>query len=180
MQEKRLTTQQQIDDMRRELALEKERLAGNQHRQGDELRKARKKVAASVLGHLVFICIAAFLCYTIVAVYQAKKRGEVPSLPGGFQLFVVESGSMEPTLPVGSVILNRRPQNAAALQERDIITFRTSSGAIVTHRILEVIHREDNLVLYRTKGDNPQNSPDTELLEPQRILSAFVAKVPFT
>jgi signal peptidase len=68
----------------------------------------------------------------------------------------------------------------AALKVDDIVTFRMENGVIVTHRIIEVLKDKKGKVTYRTKGDNPINSPDPELLTPDRVIARLVAKIPFT
>lgn len=66
----------------------------------------------------------------------------------GYQIFHVESGSMEPALPVGSVIYVKQvsPEEVA---EGDIITFRREE-ATVTHRVVENHLVEGEFI---TKGD---------------------------
>lgn len=180
MQKGKYTTPEQIEEMRRELQREKQKISGAPTVEGDKERKLRKKkLAAKAAGWAVFISVVLLLVTAIASIYMAKSRGEVPSLLG-FQLFVVESGSMEPTLDIGSVILCRKPKNAAELRENNIVTFKTLSGFIVTHRIVQVNTDGSGRVTYRTKGDNPHNSIDQEVLTPDRVLAVFIAKIPLT
>lgn len=72
----------------------------------------------------------------------------------GYQIYSVISGSMEPEIPVGSLLYIRAtlPEDAAA---GDVVAFYGSggSGSIITHRVVE------NRVLPReliTKGDANQ------------------------
>lgn len=132
-----------------------------------------------ISGWLVFSMLVLLLAASIISINITKSRGEIPNI-WGFQLFSVESGSMEPTLPVGSLIISRRPENPGEFAGGDIVTFRTLSGFVVTHRIIEVITNPDGTVAYRTKGDNPRNSADQELLTEDRVIGKFVAKVPLT
>ena len=74
----------------------------------------------------------------------------------------------------------RKPNDPTALKEDDIVTFRTLGGALATHRIIEVLDLEDGSVAYRTQGDNPISSPDQEILDPDRILAKFLAKIPLS
>lgn len=55
----------------------------------------------------------------------------------GMQLLRLQTGSMSPELPTGSVVLAR---DVAATQVRpgDIVTVRRPDGAAVTHRVVEV------------------------------------------
>ena len=65
----------------------------------------------------------------------------------GLQPLTVQSGSMEPRYPVGSLIYVKQV-DAGTLQPGDVITFRLDADTLATHRIVAVT--EDG---FRTKGD---------------------------
>jgi signal peptidase I len=68
----------------------------------------------------------------------------------GREMFVVRGASMQPAVPLGSVILVR-PVDPETIVAGDIITFRAPNGALVSHR---VIGRADGTSLtFQTKGD---------------------------
>jgi signal peptidase len=164
------TTPEQIEEMRREIRREKEKSANREGTAGSWRRRlpsGRKVIHLG--GWLVFSTLVLVLVTAIIAINITKSRGEIPNI-GGFQLFSVESGSMEPTLPVGSLILSRVPKDPGSLAGGDIVTFKTLSGFVVTHRIIEVLPNADGTAAYRTKGDNPRNSPDQELLTEDRVI----------
>ncbi|GIW62509.1 MAG: S26 family signal peptidase [Patescibacteria group bacterium] len=66
---------------------------------------------------------------------------------GGLKFYVVQSGSMSPTINIGDIIVVN-PQHRYF--QNDVITFKTDSNSIVTHRIVEV--KDDNKE-FVTKGD---------------------------
>lgn len=165
--ENRRTTPEEIKQMQQELRCEKQKRDGK-----------AKTSKGKTTGRILFAFLVLLLLGALVSIQLQRNQGEIPSLLG-FQLYRVESGSMEPTLPVGSVFLSRKADGTEALKEGDIVTFHTLSGSVVTHRIIEVV-RENDQTSYRTKGDNPVNSPDSELLTSDRVLSVFVAKIPLT
>lgn len=72
----------------------------------------------------------------------------VPHLMG-YQTMAVLSGSMEPEIPVGSVVYVKEtdPQE---LEVGDIITYQLSSDTVVTHRIVEIDDSKQEII---TKGD---------------------------
>lgn len=81
-------------------------------------------------------------------------------LPGvfGFHMYNVLSGSMEPSIPVGSLLYVQggRPEDVV---ENDVIAFYSSpeEGGIITHRVVK-----NNVVsgTFRTKGDaNEKEDP---------------------
>ena len=175
MRQDKKTTQEQIEQMRLVIAQETQKEMGVRM---PLTKKQRMKKSLHILAQISFAVIVAVLLLSLATIYIAKSKGEVPTAFGAYSLFVVESGSMDPTLTVGSVILSKVPEDAAKLKTGTIVTFRTESGYVVTHRIIEIIGGSS--VQYRTKGDNPVNSPDEELLVPERVIGVFVLKIPFT
>ena len=83
----------------------------------------------------------------ILAVIVTALPLTIPKLLG-YEIFNVESGSMEPEIPVGSVIYVK-PTPPEDIQENDIITF-SKEGVTVTHRVIENHIVEGEFV---TKGD---------------------------
>ena len=175
MEQLKYTTQKQIEAMRSEILREKQKASG-----GGTQRVGRWKRALKVFEWSLFLGVSALLVMTLIGVYVAKSKGETPAIFGVYQLYSIESGSMEPTLTVGSVIVCIKTQHPESLKTDQIVTFHALSGAVVTHRIVEVVTDEYGNVSYRTKGDNPVNSPDSELLTPDRVIGVFAAKIPFT
>jgi len=81
----------------------------------------------------------------------------------GYKPSIILTGSMEPTLKVGSVTYYKKVPKTS-IRSKDIITFKSSEGMIVTHRIYS-ISGED----YITKGD-ANNTTDNEKLSYKNIL----------
>lgn len=179
MTQTKYTTKEQIEAMRQEILREKEKMAGISTGKGlSSARLSLRKQAMKTMGGVIFLALCSLLVLSIISIQITKSRGEIPNVLG-FQLFAVKSGSMEPTLKVGVVIVSRKPKDPEYLQVNNIVTFRTLSNAIVTHRIIEVIN-DNGSKAYRTKGDNPINSPDQDLLTPNRVIGVFFARIPLT
>lgn len=180
VQERKITTQEQIDAMRKEISrAKKKELNRKRQRKTDAFSVLTGKLVINIAGWVVFFVIVAFLLFSLITVQRVKNKGEIPDI-FGFQLYLIKSGSMEPTFPVGTIILTRRPKDASKLEKGDIVTFKDGSGAIVTHRIIKVVKGTDGIIRYETKGDNPISSPDLKLLEPENIIAVFLAKIPHT
>jgi signal peptidase len=77
-----------------------------------------------------------------------------------YQTYTVLSGSMEPTLPIGSVIVTV-PAQAEELKVGDVITIANPqhAGTLVTHRIFSVESSAQGRG-FKTKGDANQ-APDS-------------------
>ena len=96
----------------------------------------------------------------------------------GLKPYVVLSGSMEPKYPVGSMIYTKKA-DPADLKVGDPLTFKLSSGAVATHRIVEVLLPEETggQIQFRTKGDANQNA-DSAPVPADRVLGKPVFCIP--
>ncbi len=97
---------------------------------------------------------------------------------GGFRGFIVSSGSMEPAIGVGSLIITEsiRPNT---LRKNDVITFTAPirEHEIVTHRIQNIIQKE-NLTVIKTKGDH-NNNVDNWVLAGGGVIGKVLYTIPF-
>ena len=59
------------------------------------------------------------------------------SLASGVKLYTVQTGSMAPTYPIGTILIVE-PVKFEDLNSGDTITFNISGGSVVTHRIVSV------------------------------------------
>lgn len=102
-------------------------------------------------------------------------------LPKSFRLFVVQSGSMEPTVKTGSLVIVQ-PENQ--YKKNDIITFKSrpdadirNPGLLITHRIVD-IKEDKGEVFFTTKGD-ANNAPDMESRPAGNVLGKVVFSIPY-
>lgn len=79
----------------------------------------------------------------------------------GYRVLFVCSGSMEPAIPVGSLLVEEKVEEEDALQVGDVVTFRwpnayaDSEDRQITHRIVRIISSaKDGQYTIQTKGDN--------------------------
>lgn len=94
----------------------------------------------------------------------------------GMDVFVVQSGSMEPAYRVGSLVYVRSV-DAATLQTGDVITFRMGNGVRGTHRIIEVLDENGSLT-FRTKGDANAYA-DNKPVSPAEIIGKVRFTIPY-
>ena len=74
----------------------------------------------------------------------------VPMLMG-YKEMAVLSGSMEPTIPVGSIVYVKPLDDATLLEPGDICTYTLADGeTMVTHRVVSIDPESQTLI---TKGD---------------------------
>ncbi len=95
---------------------------------------------------------------------------------GALDLKIVKSGSMEPTIMTGAVVIIRE---RSAYGEGDTVTFTTTGSDIpTTHRIIGTELAPDGSLYFITKGDANEER-DTELLAPENIIGKVVLDVPY-
>jgi signal peptidase len=94
----------------------------------------------------------------------------VPQVVGADESFVVLSGSMEPALSPGDVVI---VDASAPIRAGDVITYTTgAAGVPTTHRVLSV-----QAAGYETKGDANEN-PDAGLVPPAAVIGRVLFVVP--
>lgn len=124
------------------------------------------------------IYLLVFLGLTVVALSSIFS---IFSLPRKIRLFAVQTGSMEPAISKGSLIVVKP---ADKYQKGDIVTFKTSPEAniknprsLVTHRIVEEREVKGETV-YVTKGDANQ-SADMENWPQSAVLGKVIYSIPY-
>ena len=112
----------------------------------------------------VLIVIAAFVALSAI------------DIPGNYKLLSVQSGSMEPAISRGSVVITKPPR---AYQIGDVITFRDidNSKYLVTHRISAIEKLEEER-LFITKGDANQDT-DNQRVNKELVVGKVILTLPF-
>ena len=71
----------------------------------------------------------------------------------GIEPFVVESGSMEPTIQTGSLSFINKKVSYDNIKVNDVIAFKNNSDARVTHRVVNITDKG-----FETQGDSNNKS----------------------
>lgn len=125
------------------------------------------KKIGSALSTLALV-ISVILCLTVV--YQVSNNGYVQI--GGFSLFRVVTGSMEPEIPVGSLLVCQQTP-IEEIQEGDIICFRSLNPQIldetITHRVIDITASGTGDIMLETKGD-ANLSADSEFVTASNLI----------
>lgn len=135
-----------------------------------EKQKKIKKILKCILYPIaIFIVICA-----IDIVYQKTVKKEENINLFGFRPYMVLSGSMEPNLQVGDIVVSKNvSQNQVEIG--DIITFEDENGATITHRVVDIIIK-DGKKLYQTKGDN-NSAKDVGLVSIENVKGEYTFKI---
>lgn len=134
------------------------------------------KIVRKILSILSFVFLGIMVITVIFFFVQRVTGGNTTIF--GYSVYRVSSGSMEPELSVGDVILTEKV-DAKSLQIGDIITYNgmegSYAGKVITHRV-EDIEEVNGQFLFTTKGDaNPEIDP---IVYEAQILGKMAFKVP--
>ena len=120
------------------------------------------KKVCSVLSGLILTAMALIAAVLLV-----------PNLFGCKNMAVL-SGSMEPDIPVGSIVI-ARPVEAGTLEVGDIITYQLQGDTMVTHRITRILEEQQQVI---TKGD-ANDVEDGDPVAYSRIVGKIVLHLPY-
>lgn len=109
-----------------------------------------------------------FLLFTVFTLITSKTP-----IIAGIRSFVVQTGSMQPTMPVGSIVY---VQKKPTYNISDVIAFNNKADQTVTHRIVEVVNKPEG-VFYKVKGD-ANNTADSDLVKAKSVIGRAVFTVP--
>lgn len=134
-------------------------------------QKNRKQILHARIGSaLSTLALVISLVFCLAVVVQVTSTGYVQI--GGVSLFRVVTGSMEPELPVGSLLLCVET-DIEEIKENDIVCFRSKNvqimGKIVTHRVVNITQTGDGEILLETKGD-ANLSADAEFVTQSNLI----------
>lgn len=136
-----------------------------------DTRLSEKIKKTGSIAVTLLLIISTILCLVLVA--KSVSGGNVSLF--GYRIFYVLTGSMEPTINAGALIVVHRNQDGI-YETGDIITFRSHSSEIYgqpnTHRIVEVIEKNGERG-YITQGD-ANSSPDPGILNGDEIYGKVI------
>ena len=126
----------------------------------------RKQLNARKIIKIAFIISIA----TIITIFLLFYRPV--SLAGDTRYEPVFSGSMEPAIPVGGIVVIK-PVDPETLKIGDIICFQLSEPTSITHRIINITDEG-----FITKGDANED-PDQWIVKKENVIGKAILTIPF-
>ena len=135
------------------------------------------------MGRKVFNIISTvflvLLVLVVILLFVIRASGNSPSI-FGYQVYRVSSGSMEPTLMKGDVIVDKKVP-AEEIKKNDIVTYKALSGdmagEMITHRVVTEPEINNGTYTFQTKGDWDGAALDDKITYEQ-IQGKFQYKIP--
>jgi len=140
------------------------------------MAKKKKDRKIIVIFRKIIAIIANVLMVLLILVGIVVAVSVLP-IRNNFKILSVMSGSMQPKIPVGSIVVIKPAQEYVV---GNIVTFKNNSQRkkddYTTHRIVDVQDASDSSKLYITKGD-ANDSNDSERVEPRRIIGKYLFQI---
>ena len=117
----------------------------------------KKTSNTNQFGSVILICLALLVGCVFTGIFPVKA-------------YLVQSGSMEPSIMTGDIVVVKQEQ---MYLNNQVVTFTDSSKRVVTHRIIE--KKKDGSFV--TKGD-ANRSEDRETIKMNNIIGSVVLTIP--
>jgi len=126
-------------------------------------KKGRRAQSGSITGWIITTVAAVGIIWFTVGLFP-------------FQPALVGSGSMEPKMYPGDVVIIAKVP-ADNIVTGDVIQFRVPDGVTVMHRVIETQETEEGGKVFITKGD-ANDQPDLEPVIPDNVVGRAVMTIP--
>jgi signal peptidase len=116
---------------------------------------------------------AIIILLTLVAVFLAAT---ILPIPGNIKIFTVMSGSMEPTIKIGGIVVVKPTLN---YKVGDIISFSADINvkSSITHRVT-AINQKGSQTIYTVKGD-ANDVPDSNPVKKENVIGRVLFTIPW-
>jgi len=168
-----------LAEIRKELKDVKNELEEFKHSKKEKVKESAKPMSKKqkifgIIGNITFYIL---LIVTVlgIAIFGSQEPDAPPrGLPGGISFLTVLTGSMEPTLPINSLVI-LRATDPNTLEVGDIVTYLRPNNTTVTHRIIEVIenYRGTQERGFRLQGDN-NTLADSEVVLGANVIGIII------
>jgi len=129
----------------------------------EQIKKRRNKEIKikKCISIIMYLLLIPIMIYNLSLIYGSiVNPNETPSF-FGIKTYVIISGSMEPNLNIGDIVIARSIENQEEeIKVGDIISYR-KGHSVITHRIVDIKKDENGILRITAKGDN-NNVKDSE------------------
>ncbi|MEL7567806.1 MAG: signal peptidase I [Dehalobacterium sp.] len=140
--------------------------------QMEEENKGKTTLSKALTGIGIVVCVVLSFIFIINLTLILKSYIYPDKVPDfmGYKPFIVLSGSMEPVIMTGDLIITKEivPENIVV---GDVISFRVDKDVVVSHRVTEI--QTEGGLSFLTKGDANVGMDATNVL-PESIEGVYI------
>ena len=138
-----------------------------------EVKPPGRKISTMIAVLVCVILIPILIVNLTIIIKSFTNPNKVPGFLG-YKPLIVLSGSMEPTIFPGDIVLVREV-SADNLKEGDIVSY-LRGRSVITHRIMEINEADGSRKFY-TKGDN-NNADDGIAVTAEMLEGKYLLRIP--
>jgi signal peptidase I len=136
----------------------------------EKQNRTRNKLISGLATFFLIMSI----CLCLFVFVQVINKGYVAF--GGYSFFRVATGSMEPSIPVGSLILTQEKE-IETIEIDDVVSFYSKesymNGSIITHRVVDKNEGLDGSILLTTRGD-ANSTADIHYVDSENLIGKVI------
>lgn len=132
----------------------------------------------NLIKNIICWTLIVVLVFTLLVFFTARINGSTPSV-FGYSIYRVSSGSMEPELKVGDIILDKVVENPEDLKVGDVITFKSDDygDLLVTHKVIKAPYEDNGKLMLQTKG--VANELEDKPISTDKVKGIMICKVDY-
>lgn len=146
----------------------------------DKIKNSTAFIAARLVKNIICWILILILAITMVIFLTTRIQGNTPTV-FGYTIFRITTGSMEPELMIGDVILDKVIDDETEIAVGDVVTFEGGSqfdGKLVTHKIIKAPYTDDyGNVMLQTHGI--ANEIDDTPINIDQVRAKMICKIPY-
>lgn len=146
----------------------------------DKIKNSTAFRAARLVKNIICWILILILAITMVIFLTTRIQGNTPTV-FGYTIFRISTGSMEPELMIGDVILDKVMDDETEIAVGDVITFEGGSqfdGKLVTHKVIKAPYTDENgNIMLQTHGI--ANELDDTPISIDQVRAKMICKIPY-
>lgn len=146
----------------------------------DKIKNSTAFRAARLVKNIICWILILILAITMVIFLTTRIQGNTPTV-FGYTIFRISTGSMEPELMTGDIILDKVIDDETEIAVGDVITFEGGSqfdGKLVTHKVIKAPYTDENgNTMLQTHGI--ANELDDTPISIDQVRAKMICKIPY-
>ncbi|HBM98685.1 MAG TPA: signal peptidase I [Ruminococcus sp.] len=146
----------------------------------DKIKNSTAFRAARLVKNIICWILILILAITMVIFLTTRIQGNTPTV-FGYTIFRISTGSMEPELMIGDVILDKVMDDETEIAVGDVVTFEGGSqfdGKLVTHKVIKAPYTDENgNTMLQTHGI--ANELDDTPISIDQVRAKMICKIPY-
>ena len=127
------------------------------------MKKLKENKALKTIGNILYTIIFIIAIVMLIVVLLQRTSNNSISI-GGYRMFSVASGSMEPRYNIGDILISKE-MNPSDIKIGDTVVYKGATGGFkdkfVTHEIIKISKQDDGTYKFVTKGiSNIEEDPE--------------------